>query len=550
MSSIYYQAANRVRRVLVAVLGGFVLATTIFTIGPKAALAEEGVTRIHILSFLNAGDAIVVESSGRFGMVDSGESNDYPDGSDPRYPYRPGTTIGCGVEDEVLSYLDFLEVTEDNFDFYIGTHPHSDNIGTAGMIIRKYKPSKVYTPRYSDSYMTSSWGLWDNQYVYDNLVSAAEEVGADLYLDFDENAPDDPAPGSNVCRPEFDFGCSHIELVNTDSSYETEGTSDANHISLGVKVTSNGKVAYLAGDICNTDGDEDRLAQTLGHVDFMKLGHHGVNEANTYGYVMALSPDVVYQTGGYEWLWDQPLKAIHDLDCLFYNSEELDGEGIPAFVVKLGQEGIKTNVVPAGLSIVHNHYTGCYEAFSGNRAAGNLKGWHQVKDGFAYFDGGPQSTRNSWVCRDGAYSYVGDNALRVTGWQRIDGIWYHFTDDGIMQTGWSFIDGSWYWFDASGAMKTGWVSLGGDWYLFNSSAGWMETGWQMIDGSWYYLDSLNGVMKTGWLLDGNDWYYLAENGVMQRSRWIGNYYVLDDGVMARGQWVGSYYVDDEGTWAA
>lgn len=57
-------------------------------------------------------------------------------------------------------------------------------------------------------------------------------------------------------------------------------------------------------------------------------------------------------------------------------------------------------------------------------------------------------------------------------------------------------------------------------------------------------------MKTGWLLDGNDWYYLAENGVMQRSRWIGNYYVLDDGVMARGQWVGSYYVDDEGTWAA
>lgn len=550
MSSIYYQAANRVRRVLVAVLGGFVLATTIFTIGPKAALAEEGVTRIHILSFLNAGDAIVVESNGRFGMVDSGESNDYPDGSDPRYPYRPGTTIGCGVEDEVLSYLDFLGVTEDNFDFYIGTHPHSDHIGTAGIIIRKYKPSKVYTPRYSDSYMTSSWGLWDNQYVYDNLVSAAEEVGADLYLDFDENAPDDPAPGSNVCRPAFDFGCSHIELVNTDTSYETEGTSDANHISLGVKVTSNGKVAYLAEDICNTDGDEDRLAQTLGHVDFMKLGHHGVNEANTYGYVMALSPDVVYQTGGYEWLWDQPLKAIQDLDCLFYNSEELDGEGIPAFVVKPGQEGIKTNVVPAGLSIVHNHYTGCYEAFSGNRAAGNLKGWHQVKDGFAYFDGGPQSTRNSWVCRDGAYSYVGDNALRVTGWQRIDGIWYHFTDDGIMQTGWSFIDGSWYWFDASGAMKTGWVSLGGDWYLFNSSAGWMETGWQMIDGSWYYLDSLNGVMKTGWLLDGNDWYYLAENGVMQRSRWIGNYYVLDDGVMARGQWVGSYYVDDEGTWAA
>ncbi len=545
-------------------------------------------------------------------MVDSGESDDYPDGSDPRYPFRPSTTIGCGTEDQVLAYLDSLGVTEDNFDFYIGTHPYSDHIGTAGMVIRKYKPSKVYTPRYDDSYMTSSWGLWDNRYVYDKLVNAANEVGAELYLDFDEKAPEVPESGSHVCRPQFDFGSAHIDLVNIDSAYETEGTSDANHISLGVKVASNGEVAYLAGDICNTDGDEDRLAQTLGHVDFMKLGHHGVNEANTYGYVIALSPDIVYQTGGYEWLWNQPLKAIQDLGCLFYNSEELSDAGIPAFVVKLGSNGIKTNMEPSGLSIVHNHYTGCYEAFENKRAANSLSGWYSTGNGYVYFDNAPQSLRNAWIALGASYSYVDGNALRVSGWQYIDGSWYHFTDDGIMQTGWVYVDGQWYWLDDSGAMvtglvlingtyssfsssgawlgyassrpgwnqlggdsyyisnngqsATGWLKLGNTWYWFGAD-GKMAVGWKSMGGVWYYLDASgamatgwryigsnwyyfdnSGVMQTGWLLDGNSWHWLDTSGAMRRSCWVGNYYLLSSGKMATNHWIGQFYVGESGAW--
>ena len=526
-----------------------------FVLVPRTAFAEEGVTRIHVLSLMGS-DAIVIESDGRFGMVDSGESDDYPDGSDPRYPFRAGTTIGCGAEDQVLAYLDSLGVTEDNFDFYIGTHPHSDHIGTAGIIIRKYKPSKVYTPRYDDSYMTSSWGLWDNQYVYDKLVNAANEVGAELYLDFDEKAPEVPESGSHVCRPQFDFGSAHIDLVNIDSAYETEGTSDANHISLGVKVTSNGEVAYLAGDICNTDGDEDRLAQTLGHVDFMKLGHHGNNEANTYGYVMALSPAIVYQTGGYEWLWDQPLKAIQDLGCLFYNSEELSNAGIPAFVVELDSDGLKTNMRAAGLSIIHNHYTGCYEAFENNRAANSLTGWYSVGNGFTYFDGGPQSLKNAWIARGADYSYVGDNALRVSGWKHINGSWYYFSNDGLMQTGWVFVDGQWYWLDNSGAMATGLVFVDSTYSLFSSSGAWLgyassRPGWNQLEGDWYYISN-NGQAATGWLKLGDIWYWLDSSGKMATGwKLIGNdfYFFENSGAMATGwRYVGSqwYWLDSSG----
>lgn len=317
-------------------------------------------------------------------MVDSGEIGDYPDGSNPRYPFRTGTTIGHGTEDRVLSYLDSLGVTEDNFDFYIGTHPHSDHIGNAGLIIRKYKPSRVYTPRYDDSYLTSSWGLWDNQYVYDDLVNAAKEVGAGLYLDFDEAAPESPEPGSNVCKPEFDFGNAHIELVNTDSSYETAGVADANFISLGVKVTSGGKVAYLAGDICNLDGDEDRLAHTLVQVDFMKLGHHGGPNSNTQDYMAALSPDIIFQTGVYDLLWDQTLSTLESLKPLFFNCDDCITADKSAFVVDLDPSGIRINVNPAPKTIWHNSYVGCYVAFEGNRPGAVQEGWQRVADGYVF----------------------------------------------------------------------------------------------------------------------------------------------------------------------
>lgn len=96
-------------------------------------------THIHILPFAGT-DAIVLESNGRFGIVDSGEDSDYPDGSDPRYPLRPGIVKGSGVEDAVVAYLKNLGVNSGNLEFYLGTHPHSDHIGSADEIIREFRP--------------------------------------------------------------------------------------------------------------------------------------------------------------------------------------------------------------------------------------------------------------------------------------------------------------------------------------------------------------------------------------------------------------------------
>lgn len=70
--------------------------------------------KVHIFAFKDS-DAILIESNGLFGMVDSGEDNDYPIGEDATYPLRPGITKGSGTEDQVIEYLKEQGVNSENF---------------------------------------------------------------------------------------------------------------------------------------------------------------------------------------------------------------------------------------------------------------------------------------------------------------------------------------------------------------------------------------------------------------------------------------------------
>ena len=105
-----------------------------------------GNDKVHIMALPDS-DAIILESNGHFGIVDSGEDDDYADGSDPRYPWRAGIATWGGYTRDVDSYLQKIGVNSSNLDFYIGTHAHSDHIGNADTIIYKYRPKRIYTPQ-------------------------------------------------------------------------------------------------------------------------------------------------------------------------------------------------------------------------------------------------------------------------------------------------------------------------------------------------------------------------------------------------------------------
>lgn len=336
---------------------------------PREAQASQGGARIHILPFKYS-DAILVESDGHFGMVDSGEDNSYPDGSDSRYPLRDGITKGAGHEDEVISYLESVGVTTDNFDFYIGTHPHSDHIGSAQQIIKRFKPKKINTPIYDDGYITDPSRLWDNRYVYDRLIEAAkeahEEYGAELVQSFGRD-------GSG-----FYLGSAYIQLYNTDASYQTKGVFDANCFSLGVKVTAGGYTAFLAGDINNYTGVEARLATELGHIDFLKMGHHGIEGSNSRPYLEAIFPRLVFQTGDFSVLPTETIDAIARLEAKYASSDDVVDAGLSAYVVNLTSKGLATNLSMDVGRLYYSSSKGSYLYYkNGVQASGS--GWARLE---------------------------------------------------------------------------------------------------------------------------------------------------------------------------
>ena len=629
------------------------------------ALADPGVSvsdsvsRIHFITLSTPGDAILLESNGHFGMIDSGEDSESPDGSDPRYPLRPETYVGEGSEEHVIDYMRRVGVTSENLDFYIGTHPHSDHIGSADEVIREFSPERVYLMEYKDEYISDSRYLFDNLFVYDEAVQAAQEAGSILIQYFDPEAPvlpedtgeaavyaepdpteddrsytyfngaelaerygespellelpeegipllDSEDPNSTVYKtpadktgsPFFDLGDMHLEIVNYSDDYKTHSKLDANLFSLGVKVTmDDGYSAFLSGDIVSTDGDEERLASTLGHVDLMKLGHHGIANANSLDYLAALSPEMIIQTGNYSVL---PLDRIHFFQQNNIRFYSMFGayQALDAMVVDM--KTLESNVSDLN-PVYYERKTSPLISRYENGLLLPYTGREEINGNMYYFDNSPFISQDAWYLYDENYYFADEVGLPHTGWLDYISRKYYLDENGIMQTGFVTMDnGDTYYFHPDGHMESekwvwsrenyyyiqpngvvakdqwigdyyvdengiwiqgmeppekwvkdahGWRFVYADgsyqtntwfkyknlWYYLGPD-GYRDTGWQKIDGKWFYLNG-DGVMQRGWIALSGKWFYLNDNGVMQTG-WqnLDNrwYYLHSSGVMMKG----------------
>ena len=151
-------------------------------------ISTGGGNRIHFINLKSksGSDAILLESNGHFGLIDMGEDYDFPDGSDERYPYREGdnTDYRNVMTERVFRHLKQVGVKK--LDFVLGTHVHSDHIGTADEVLKRYSVDRFYLKKYSDERITTQWRLWDNLYNYDNAVRTALERGVTLIQDISD----------------------------------------------------------------------------------------------------------------------------------------------------------------------------------------------------------------------------------------------------------------------------------------------------------------------------------------------------------------------------
>lgn len=548
----------------------------------------DGPTRIHVIA-TQASDAILLESKGVFGMIDGGEGYGAPDGSDPRYPLRYAVIpASSGETDFVLGYMSNHGVTSSNLAFYLGTHAHSDHIDNADEIIRKFRPKVILSLEYSDAWITDESRLWDNQWVYDNMMAAARWAQGAYGASIVQNVHD--------YNTHITLGDMDVQILPTDpaENYKKTGVRDANLIAYTAKVSAFGRSAYLAADLEAGGGYEDRLAPIIGHVDMLKAGHHGLPTSNSVAFMKALSPSMIAQTGPEWYTPDNLTQSVIGGNSSWVPMMDLwSSAHIPALIATFGPSGISYNDLS---SASWGHEYGALSPrawwFVGGRPSATNGWWKGASGNWYYFAGRASSVVSQWVYDGGQWYWMDATGAMATGWihdgkswyyldsaghpsssgwKWIDGAWYYL-DAGRARTGWMFDRGQWYWLDSinakmatgwtqvdgqwyymgsSGAMATGWMSSGGTWYYLSGS-GAMVTGWGRVSGSWYYF-SATGAMATGWFQDGStSWYYAGSSGSMMTG-WLNSggawYYLSSSGALATGWVLDSgawYYMDDTG----
>lgn len=237
---------------------------------------KNGDDRIHFLNTANS-DAILIESNGKFALVDAGEGNNNP---------RRKTEYK-GYEKEVIEYIKKVCKTESGevyLDFILGTHCHYDHIGSYHALITDTEIGigkayfKEFDPEIAKDYEIERWKIDE---IYNQIIDDLNKRQIDIISDL----PSEP----------FEFGDFTLQFYNTVTPKELAGEGE-NAASIGVKVTKGDKTAFLAADITASTGLEDLLADKIGDIDLLKAGHHGYFGSSSRDFLDSLSPKIVIIT--------------------------------------------------------------------------------------------------------------------------------------------------------------------------------------------------------------------------------------------------------------
>ena len=232
--------------------------------------------RIHFLNTANS-DCIIIESNGRFALVDSGEGNNNP---------RRKTEYK-GYEAEVLDYIHKVCGDENGrvyLDFILATHVHYDHAGNFESIIKSDSITigKAFIKDYTHNNLTETESeAWGNEQIYNNIISALKDKSVPVI----SHLPTEP----------FAFGDFSLQLFNTVTPDGMEGLGD-NANSIGVKLQKGEKSAFLGADFTNDGGLENIYAQQIGDVDLLKIGHHGYFGSSSPEFLKTLNPEITICT--------------------------------------------------------------------------------------------------------------------------------------------------------------------------------------------------------------------------------------------------------------
>lgn len=503
----------------------------------KSDNSLQNTAKIHFISLHSTTDAILLESNGHYGMIDSGEDWDYPDGD--KYKLRDGVTTEIGFEQQVIHYLEQLGVEQ--LDFYIATHSHSDHIGSADEILYHFPVERLYIGEYKDAYLTGAYEqdegrLWDNQYVYDCAVRAAELTGTQIITASDLQ--------ENEQYRVFTMEDMTIELLNFEREKDENGNIipvfDENCNSLVTLVSAYGKNALLTSDLDPSVQFEGGISDTVKIADFLidKFSQQsGEETANSKTAVSQNEIPVDYAVD----LFSETDKTTKIIESRIEQDDETDSEeGL------IDESQINTGVTISLDLMKLAHHGSDYNNTTYFLTSLNPK--TVVGTGYEEFF---NSRMQACLPETETYFTATDSAAVVA----------EFTEDGIdteyvkTEPDWMVIDGERYYFDENGRTVSGYQKINNEEYCFNKQGSLDKTaGWvQDTEGYWHFWNGEGEYLKEEWIdSEKGNKYYFDENGIMLAGAWKeieGKwYYFRDNGKLATNVFIGDYFVGEDGTW--
>ena len=203
---------------------------------------ELGEVEYHFID-VGQGDATLIRTPEGDILIDAGENS---------------------AEEDLKNYLDLCGV--DVLYYAIFTHPDSDHIGGADMVLAEYEVLNVIKPE-----------LEKDTKVYTRMMEAIAAEGCTVY-----NA----LPGETYSLGEFD-----MFVFGPDPNNKK---LDSNNSSIVIKATWGNTTAMLTGD-AEEPAEESILAtfsaDELGSM-LLKMGHHGSKTSSTDAWLAAVKPTI------------------------------------------------------------------------------------------------------------------------------------------------------------------------------------------------------------------------------------------------------------------
>ena len=235
----------------------------------------DGQLRVTVLDVGNA-DSILLESGGKFALIDAGEDND---------------------ETDVIACLENAGVTE--LEYVIATHPDTDHVGGMDAVIRHF-PIRTFLM----SFMPK--GYTPTTRTYENLLDALSER--------------ELTPVKAVYEDSYIFGNATLTILSGFREY-----TETNDQSVICQV-SHGEMDFLFMGDAGKEVEQDLLKiRPLLDVEVLKVGHHGSQSSSNGSFIRCVSPEIAVITCGYNNPYRHPhtetLKTLQRNEARIYRTD-------------------------------------------------------------------------------------------------------------------------------------------------------------------------------------------------------------------------------------